>query len=251
MIDSAVTTAGYNPRDTLLNRNILIFGGTSGIGLEAAIQAKNCGANVTIVGSDSAKSQLIANQHNLNWLSADVTDTASLKQALTVVEQVDHLVLLAGTFSLNKVMETEENLYRRIFDERVIAAVTIISVLGKRLAADGSITLVSGVATHRATPHGTAVIAGVCAAIETFGRHLALELAPVRVNTISPGPIDTPLLTKSFGTEREKYINELATQVPLGRIGSAKEAADAVIFLMANQFMNGAVLNIDGGMNLT
>ncbi|ENM3023512.1 SDR family oxidoreductase [Salmonella enterica] len=251
MTDSAFKHPNNLTDSPLKDKYILIFGGSSGIGLEAAIQARDAGANVTIVGSDATKSQYLAELHGLNWLAADVTNEASIKQALKFVGHIDHLVLLAGTFGLNKVMDTDIAILRRIVDERLFAAITIISTLGDRLAENGSITLVSGVATHRPTPHGSAVIAAACAAVETFGRHMALELAPRRVNTLSPGPIDTPLLDKAFGHERDHFVSGLKAQIPVGRIGSSAEAGAAVIFLINNAFMNGTVLHLDGGMSLT
>lgn len=237
---------------SLRDKSVLIFGGTSGIGLTTALQAKALGAVVTVVGSDQGRSRAAGELNDLSWLSADVSRPEEIEVALKqVASPVDHLVLLAGTFIVGKVMETDVSVFRKAFDERIWAAVHILQMLGDKLAPDASITLVSGVATGRASGDGTAVIAAACGAIETFGRHLALELAPRRVNTVSPGPIDSPLLRKAFGPDPSAYVPHLAGQVPIGRIGSTEEAASAVVFLMANPFMNGTVLGVDGGMSLT
>ncbi|WP_311043972.1 SDR family oxidoreductase [Rhizobium lentis] len=122
--------------------------------------------------------------------------------------------------------------------------------LGDNLSADASITFISGALADRPNAYGTAVLAAASAAMEAFARGLAVELAPRRVNTLSPGPIDTPILSKTLGDGRVAYLESLAQKLPLHRVGTAEEAGAAVVFLMANGWMNGAVLNIDGGSRL-
>lgn len=111
-------------------------------------------------------------------------------------------------------------------------------------------TFVSGAATERPNAHGTAIIAAAAAAMEALARGLALEQAPRRFNTLSPGPIDTPMLNKALGDRRGALVDHLASTLPLRRLGTAEEAGAAVVFLMTNGWMNGATLNVDGGMRL-
>jgi NAD(P)-dependent dehydrogenase (short-subunit alcohol dehydrogenase family) len=228
---------------------VLIVGGTSGMGLAAARQATALGARVTVVGSDAARAADVATGHGLSgWRSADVTKPETIVAALADVPHVDHLALLAGSFVVGKVLEADVSRLQRAFDERIWAAVHTLRALGDRLDSRGSITLVSGALSERPNAGGTAILAAASAAMESLGRGLALELAPRRVNTISPGPIDTPLLAKSVGTAaRDAYVAHLERTLPLGRLGTADEAGAAVIFLMSNGFMNGATLHIDGG----
>jgi NAD(P)-dependent dehydrogenase (short-subunit alcohol dehydrogenase family) len=159
-------------------------------------------------------------------------------------------VLLAGSFIVGKVLEADVAYLRRAFDERIWAAVHILRALGDRLAANASVTFVSGAATERPNAHGSAIIAAAAAAMEALARGLTLEQAPRRFNTLSPGPIDTPILSKALGDGREAFVDQLASTLPLQRLGTAEEAGAAVVFLMANGWMNGATLNIDGGMRL-
>jgi NAD(P)-dependent dehydrogenase (short-subunit alcohol dehydrogenase family) len=159
-------------------------------------------------------------------------------------------VLLAGSFVVGKVLEADIAYLRRAFDERIWAAVHIMRTLDDRLAMDASVTFVSGAATERPNAHGTAIIAAAAAAMEAFARGLALEQAPRRFNTLSPGPIDTPILNKALGDGRDAFVDQLASTLPLQRLGTAQEAGAAVVFLMTNGWMNGATLNIDGGMRL-
>ena len=235
----------------LQGRHVLIFGGTSGIGLAAAIQAKAQGAQVTVLGSDASRAEHAARTYSLDgWRAADVTDSQAVYAALADIPHVDHLVLLAGTYVVGSVLNADIAQLHRAFDERMWASVHAIRALGERLAKDGSITFISGMLSERPNAHGTAVLAAASAAMEALARGLALELAPIRVNTLSPGPIDTPIFSKALGSGRDAFVEALEQTLPLRRLGTASEAGAATVFLMTNGFMNGATLNIDGGARL-
>ena len=243
--------AGAPAPSTLAGRSVVILGGTSGIGLSAAIQATAAGAEVVVVGLDPARSGQVARAHGLaGWRAADVTRNGAIRAALADIPRVDHLVLLAGSFVVGKVLDADPAALRRAFDERIWAAVDALQALGDRLTRGGSLTLVSGALADRPTAGGTAVLAAASAAMEALARGLALELAPTRVNTLSPGTTDTPLPARPLGANRDAYVAGLTKTLPLGRLGTADEAGAAVVFLMANGFMNGATLNIDGGSRL-
>lgn len=240
-----------SPASGLQGQNVVIFGGTSGIGLAAAVQATTAGASVIVIGSDAERARQAAHANGLaGWRAADVTRREQIDAALADIERVDHLVLLAGSFVAGRIMDTDVDHLRRAFEERVWAAVHALRALGDKLSKNGSVTLISGSLADRPNAYGTAVLAAASAAMEALARGLALELAPVRVNTLSPGPINTPILAKAMGEGRDAFIASLEQALPLHRLGSAEEAGDAVVFLMANTFMNGAVLNIDGGARL-
>ncbi|WP_197725709.1 SDR family oxidoreductase [Rhizobium leguminosarum] len=236
---------------TLSGKSVVIFGGTSGIGLAAATQASAAGARVIVIGSDKERAERAATENGLHgWRAADVTKSETIFAALEDLERVDHLVLLAGSFVAGRVMDADIDYLRRAFDERMWSAVHAIRALGDRLAEDASITLISGALADRPNAYGTAILASASAAMEALGRGLALELAPRRVNTISPGPIDTPILSKTLGDGRDAYVEGLKKNLPLHRLGTAAEAGAAVVFLMENGWMNGATLNVDGGSRL-
>lgn len=239
------------PMSTLHGRSVVIFGGTSGIGLAAATQAKAAGAQVIVVGSDPDRAARAAAENGLaGWRAADVTRSETIAAAVADTPHVDHLVLLAGSFVAGRILDADVDHLRRAFDERIWAAVHVIRTLGDRLAADGSITLISGSLADRPNAYGTAVLAAASAAMEAFARGLALELAPRRVNALSPGPVDTPLLSRTLGPGRDAYVASLTEKLPLHRLGTAEQAAAAVLFLMSNSFMTGETLHIDGGSRL-
>ena len=236
---------------TLQDRSVVVFGGTSGIGLAAARQVKAAGAAVIVVGRDSAGAERVATEDGFaGWRAADVTRPDAVAAALADIPRVDHLALLAGTFVAGKIREAEVDHLKRAFDERIWAAVHALRALGDRLAGDGSVTLISGALADRPSAQGTAVLAAASAAMEAFARGLALELAPVRVNALSPGTTDTPLLARTLGAHRDAYVAGLTERLPQRRLGTAEEAGAAVVFLMGNGFMNGETLHIDGGGRL-
>jgi NAD(P)-dependent dehydrogenase (short-subunit alcohol dehydrogenase family) len=234
----------------LRGKSILVFGGTSGIGLAAARQARAAGADVTVVGTNSERARGVAQDHGFGWRTADVTQAESIERALADVGTVDHLVLLAGTFVAGKILEAEVDHLRRAFDERVWAAIHVLRALRGRLAVDGSVTFISGALAQRPTAQGTAVLAAASAAMEALARGLALELAPLRVNTLAPGMVETPILAKAFGVSRDAAIARMRDASPQRRLGTPQEAGAAVVFLMTNGWMNGATLHVDGGSRL-
>jgi NAD(P)-dependent dehydrogenase (short-subunit alcohol dehydrogenase family) len=237
--------------DHLQGRTIVIFGGTSGIGLAAAIQAKASGADVIVIGFERDSAERAAEEYGFKgWRVADVTKTDTIYKALENIPHIDHLVLLAGTFVTGKVLEADVQHLRRAFEERIWAAVHAIRAVGDRLSRDGSITFVSGALADRPTNYGTAILAAASAAMEAFARGLALEMAPVRVNTVSPGSIETPLMAKVLGEGKDAVVAAMKQALPLHRLGTASQAGAAVVFLISNDWMNGATLNVDGGSRL-
>ncbi|TIO48475.1 MAG: SDR family oxidoreductase [Mesorhizobium sp.] len=237
--------------ETLKDRSVVIFGGTSGIGLSAAKQAKAAGATVIVIGFDATGAERVAAENGFaGWRAADVTKPETIAAALADIDRVDHLVLLAGTFVAGTILETDVGHLRRAFDERIWAAVHALRALGDRLDADGSVAFISGALSDRPTAYGTAVLAAASAAMEALGRGLALEMAPRRFNTISPGTTDTPLLARTLGDGRQAYVEALKEKLPLHRLGTPNEVGAAVVFLMSNGFMNGEVLHVDGGSRL-
>ncbi|MBR0734431.1 SDR family oxidoreductase [Bradyrhizobium japonicum] len=236
---------------TLTDRTVVIFGGTSGIGLSAAQQAKAAGAKVIVVGFDARGAERVASENGFaGWRAADVTKPETITVALADIPHVDHLVLLAGSFVAGKILEADVDYLHRAFDERIWAAVHALRSLGDRLSATGSVTFISGALADRPNAYGTAVLAAASAAMEAFARGLVLELAPRRVNTLSPGTIDTPLLARTLGEGRDAYVKALEEKLPVHRLGTAQEAGSAVVFLMSNEFMNGETLHVDGGARL-
>ncbi|MBB4291521.1 NAD(P)-dependent dehydrogenase (short-subunit alcohol dehydrogenase family) [Rhizobium leguminosarum] len=241
----------FFPIYDLGGQTVVIFGGTSGIGLATAAQAKGAGAKVIVIGSNEERAWKAAEDYGFDgWRAADVTRPGAVSDALRDLPSVDHLVMFAGSVVAGKVLEADVNHLERAFDERLWATVDAIRALGSRLQKTGSVTLISGRLADRPTAGGTAVLAAASAAMEALARGLALELAPIRVNVLAPGAVETPLMDRSFGPKRDEIVASMKKASLLGRLGEPADAASATMLLITNIWINGEVLHLDGGARL-
>jgi NAD(P)-dependent dehydrogenase (short-subunit alcohol dehydrogenase family) len=240
-------------------KRVVIIGGSSGIGLETARLALADGAFVTIAGRSEDRlwraTENLLSTHDartrpdrLRSVVADVTEEPSLQALFGGEERIDHLFLPAGELRPGGGCALTSDLpgLRAILETRLLG-VTIVVRHARLKMVNGSITLMSGLYSTRPA-RGGAIAAAAVAAVEGMTRALALDLAPIRVNAVAPGLIDTPLWD-SFGAQREAILARGAT-LPVGRIGRPEEVAEAVLFLMSNGFVTGTVLAIDGGGSL-
>jgi NAD(P)-dependent dehydrogenase (short-subunit alcohol dehydrogenase family) len=219
----------------LEGKRVVIIGGSSGIGLETARLALAEGGLVTIAGRSEDRlrrsaDSVLSGGDRLRTVAADLSDESSIRSLFTREGHVDHVFVPAGELRPrgSDLLKSDLDALRPKMD-------------------CGSITLMSGLYSTRPAPGGGMAAAAV-AAVEGMTRALALDLAPIRVNAVAPGLIDTPLWD-SFGAQREAILARGA-KLPVGRIGRPEEVAAAVIFLMSNGFVTGAVLSIDGGGGL-
>jgi NAD(P)-dependent dehydrogenase (short-subunit alcohol dehydrogenase family) len=234
----------------LEGERVVVVGGSSGIGLETARLALAAGASVTIAGRSEDRLRRAAADLGgaVRSVVADVTDDGSVKALFDGETRVDHVFLPAGELKPGggDVLGADLSALRSILESRLLGVVHVVRRARPKMAG-GSITLMSGLYANRPAP-GAALGAAAVAAIDGMTRALALDLAPIRVNAVAPGLIDTPLWD-SFGPQREAILAQ-ATALPVGRIGRPYEVAAAVLLLMSNGFVTGTVLAIDGGGSL-
>jgi NAD(P)-dependent dehydrogenase (short-subunit alcohol dehydrogenase family) len=234
----------------LEGERVVVVGGSSGIGLETARLALAAGASVTIAGRSEDRLRRAAADLGgaVRSVVADVTDDGSVKALFDGETRVDHVFLPAGELKPGggDVLGADLSALRSILESRLLGVVHVVRRARPKMAG-GSITLMSGLYANRPAP-GAALGAAAMAAIDGMTRALALDLAPIRVNAVAPGLIDTPLWD-SFGPQREAILAQ-ATALPVGRIGRPDEVAAAVLLLMSNGFVTGTVLAIDGGGSL-
>ena len=236
---------------TLKDQTVVILGGSSGIGLATARAALAEGARVTITGRSRERLEAArrALETDLRTVALDVTDEPGTRDFFASFDHVDHVFITAGVVSFDPKLAPATDAMRPALETRFLGALFAAKYAAPRMGAGGSITFMSGTAGTRPIP-GAAVTTASCAAIESFARALALDLAPIRVNTIQPGLVDTPFL-EAFGDRRAAVIAEYSRRLPVKRPGRPEEIADGVIFLMKNGFVTGTTLTIDGGGLLT
>ena len=235
--------------DAFGGRTVVITGGASGIGFATARMVVDRGGRVILMGRSLAR--LKAARAELGAAAAtielDVTDEDAVRRAVTGIERIDHLITAAAGTLRGRLIDLDTQRARELFDTKFWGQHHCIKYAASRMAADGSVVVFSGWISRKPVVE-MSTLAAVDGAIEALARTLALELAPVRVNAITPGQIDTPLWRSRLSeTEARAHFDRVARAHPVGRVGTADDVAQAILFLMMNGFMTGAVLDIDGG----
>jgi len=231
------------------NKRVVIIGGSSGIGLAVAEEAASQGAEVVIVSSNAERVQQAVKSigGDAHGQAVDVSDEKAVESFFANIGAFDHLVFTAGdSLQLHELADVDLKEARHAFELRYWAALAAVKYGSPHIRKGGSIVLTTGVAGRR--PHkGWAVAASVCGTIEALTRALAVELAPIRVNAVSPGVVRTNLWQNMSADEREQFFESVGKRLPVGRVGEAHDIAQAYLFLMQEGFSTGQTVVVDGG----
>ena len=219
---------------------ILVIGGSSGIGLATARRAADAGWDVIVASRQPERADVAAQK-----IALDVTDDTAVRSALGGLGPIDHLVSSTVARAGGRVKELDLGAARQAFETKLWGPIAAVQAADVR----GSIVLLSGVAASVPMSGGSST-AAVNGAVEALVRTLAVELAPVRVNAVSPGVIDTPTWDAMPADQRDALFSRLAGVLPTGRIGSPEDVADGIWHLLTNEFVTGTVLHVDGGHRL-
>ncbi len=227
----------------LQNKKIIVVGGSAGLGLAVAIQARKCGAKIVIASRSAAEKhdELAAVVGpEIETVSLDVTSQNSLDQALRGIEEIDHLVITTRpVISPASFVETDLEQAKKAFETKFWGQCQLIQKVQGRIRPGGSVLLTTGIAGEKVYAKSS-IMAVLNSATETLCRTLAVEMAPVRINAVSPG----------FIAPKSQEVELYAKQFPSGRVASSAEVAEAYIYLMANQYVTGTTLVVDGGARL-
>ncbi|MBU6492369.1 MAG: SDR family oxidoreductase [Burkholderiales bacterium] len=233
-------------------QTVVVIGGSSGMGLATVKRLAGAGARVVAVGRDRRKldSALAGLGERVSGVALDASDRAALERCFTQLGSIDHLVLtLSGGEGAGTFAELDLAALRRGFEAKFWPQVEAAQASLPILRRGGSITFLTAISARIANP-GTAGLGAINGALEAMIGTLARELAPSRVNAVSPGVIDTAWWDR-FPTEvKENLFRQQAQTLPAGRVGQADDVAHAVQFLIENTFMTGAVIECDGGLRL-
>jgi NAD(P)-dependent dehydrogenase (short-subunit alcohol dehydrogenase family) len=227
----------------LNGKTVIVIGGSSGIGAAVAQAAAARGAQVVLAGR-----RLVAGVDNgVRSEPVDVTAAASLQRLFERVGRFDHLVYTAGpSVRAKTLIETDLNEAQENFNVKLWGSLRAIQLALPHLDERGSISLTSGQLGRKLVP-GQFIKVGINAATEALGKQLAKELAPRRVNVISPGVIDTPAYAGLAEEARLAMFAKAGGALPVGRVGQAEEVAAGYVLAMENGYITGAVIDIDGG----
>jgi NAD(P)-dependent dehydrogenase (short-subunit alcohol dehydrogenase family) len=236
---------------SLKDQTVLIVGRGSGLARAIALAAVEAGAQVIAAGRDQEKlSDAYRDEPGVSTEIVDLTDEGSIAALGERIGSLDHVVSTASARARGRIADLDRDAIRLSFDTKVIGPIMLAKHLAPRMNEGGSFVIFSGVAAAKIAV-GTMGVAITNAAADTLARSLALELAPIRVNAISPGVIDTGAWD-AFGPQgKAEYFADISARNPASRIGTPDDIADGVLFAMTNTFLTGQTLHIDGGEPLT
>lgn len=234
------------------NERVVVIGGTSGIGLATAERELRRGRRVVVTGRDEARldAALTRLGEGAEGASLDAADEEATRAFFAGLGTIDHAVVAvtgntaAGPFATLPVADLRSAAEGKLVAQTVAAQATL-----QTLRPDGSLTFVTAGSSGAAIP-GTAGLAAVNAAVEAMVPVLAVELAPIRVNAVSPGIIDTPWWDWMDAETRRQTFEAYAKSAPAGRVGRPEDIAEAIGFLIDSTFTTGVVLPVDGGSRL-
>jgi NAD(P)-dependent dehydrogenase (short-subunit alcohol dehydrogenase family) len=206
-------------------------------------------AEVVIVSGNAARVQGAVKSvgGKAQGQAVDVSDEKAVEIFVANLGAFGHLVCTAGdSLQLHQLADTDLKQARRAFELRYWSALAAVKYGSPQIRNGGSIVLTTGVAGQR--PHsGWAIAASVCGTIEALTRALAIELAPIRVNAVSPGVVRTNPWQSMSSTEREQLLESVGKRLPVGRVGEPHDIAQAYLFLMKEEFSTGQTVVVDGG----
>lgn len=235
----------------LENRRVVVIGGSSGLGLAVGRMAAEAGAKTVLVGRDQKKLEVAAGQVNADAeiYVADIAEEASLKNLFHSIGPFDHLVTTAANLTYAPLSEFGAEEAQAVISSKLLGPFYAVKHALPFLSQEGSVTFFGGVAATKPGA-GQSLVAAVNGGLEALARALAVELAPVRVNTISPGAVETPSWTMMSEGERRAFFASLQETLPVRRNGTPEDLAQATLFLMTNRFTTGTTLHVDGGTPL-
>ncbi|MYS87925.1 SDR family oxidoreductase [Embleya scabrispora] len=235
---------------SLADRRIVVVGAGSHTGRLLARDVSAAGAHVILAGPDPRKLEWTAGELGgpVDVVPVDLTDEDSIAALAAKVGRFDHLVSTAARPANGPLAELELAAVQDAFAAKVIGPLLLAKHLAPQVEPDGSFTFFSGVAAWRPAPART-VMATTNGALAFLVQALAVEIAPVRVNAISPGIVDTGSWD-GLGADKDAFLRGVAQRNPARRVGTPDDLIRAVLFAIANPYVTGTVLHVDGGGRL-
>lgn len=249
---SKATTGFFIERaPELLGQTVVVIGGSSGIGLETARRARAEGAEVVLTGRNPERlAQAASELEAVSSAAFDVEDPAALGKFFRALPgTVDHVMVTAGAPHYGRMLEMDLAEAGRAFDARLSVALDVARSAAPRMRPGGALVLMGGTDGSRPCL-GAGIASTVMAALPALTANLALELAPVRVNLIAAGFVDTPLSASILGDGLEERRKQLRATLPIRRVVEPADVAALAVHIMSNTALTGATYDIDGGQQL-
>ena len=228
----------------LAGQKVVVVGGSSGIGLATAQLAKQDGAEVVIASRSAEKLDAAAKKLGVTAVQTDVTSDDSVASLFRQTGAVDHVVVTAAQLKTGPFKSVAMDDVRATMEGKFWGAWRCARFA--EIKPGGSLTLVSGFLSIRPRPNA-AIVGAANGALESLARSLAIDLAPVRVNCVSPGIVDTPIRAAMPEAARREMLDKAAAALPVRRVGQAEDIAAQILAFMTNGFATGSIVYLDGG----
>ena len=242
------TTVSVGRGPELLGQTVVLIGGSAGIGLETARRARTEGADVVLTGRDpdGSSGRRLTSTHGAPH-AFDANDPAALERFFHGLPgPIDHVLVTAGGPHYGPLLEMDSAQVRDALSDHVVLALEVARHAAGEIRPGGTLLLMGGTGGRR-IGHGLGIASAATAALAPFVAALALELAPVRVNLIAAGFVDTPLSASLLGDDLEARRDELRATLPIGRVVGPDDVAALAVHIMTNTALTGATYDIDGG----
>jgi len=235
----------------LVGQSVVVIGGSAGIGLETARRARAEGAKLILTGRDPDRLQRAASELGaLDAVAFDATDPAALEQFFrNLPATLDHVMVTAGRPHYGRLLDMDFEQARRGLDEHLLLMLQVARNAAHKVRPGGTLLFMGGTGGRR-PGIGLGIASTVTAALPALTANLALELAPIRVNLIAAGFVDTPLSASLLGDELENRRNQLRATLPIRRVVGPEDVAALAVHIMTNTALTGATYDIDGGQQL-
>jgi NAD(P)-dependent dehydrogenase (short-subunit alcohol dehydrogenase family) len=240
------TTTQREPE--LAGQTVVLIGGSAGIGLETARRARAEGAEVVLTGRHPDRLKQAAEEVGARSTAAfDATDASAVARFFQdLPAPIDHVLITAGGPHYGALLDMDSDQVREALSDHAVQALEVARHAAPKMRPGGTLLLMGGTGGRR-IGHGLGIVSAATAALPPFTAALALELAPVRVNLIAAGFVDTPLSASLLGDQLEDRRNELRATLPIGRVVGPADVAALAVHIMINTALTGATYDIDGG----
>jgi len=245
---STTEDRGNASKGELAGQTVVLIGGSAGIGLETARRARAEGAEVILTGRDPDRLAQAAQEVGARRTAAfDASDTAALERFFRELPApIDHVLVTAGGPTYGPLLKMDPAQVRDALSDHVVLALEVARNAVGKMRPGGTLLFMGGTGGRRIT-RGLGIASAATAVLPPFAAALALELAPVRVNLIAAGFVDTPLSASLLGDQLEERREELRTTLPIGRVVGPADVAALAVHIMSNTALTGATYDIDGG----
>jgi NAD(P)-dependent dehydrogenase (short-subunit alcohol dehydrogenase family) len=251
IMSTATTTVPVRREPELLGQTVVVIGGSAGIGLETARRARAEGANLILTGRDAERLRLADDElEALSTAAFDATDPARLERFFAdLPDTIDHVMVTAGQPHYGRLLEMDFEQARRALDTHLLLMLQVARSAANKVRPGGTLLFMGGTGGRRPRI-GLGIVSTVTAALPALTASLALELAPVRVNLLAAGFVDTPLSASLLGDELDNRRNQLRATLPIRRVVTPADVAALAVHIMTNTALTGATYDVDGGQQL-